>query len=60
LLDRTRATLARAYIREGRHSLTQVAYLLGFSDQANFTRAFKRWTQMAPSEFSRQAAQTES
>ena len=60
LLDKTRATLARAYIREGRHSLTQVAYLLGFSDQANFTRAFRRWTQMAPSEFSRQAAQMES
>jgi AraC-like DNA-binding protein len=38
-------------VRERRYSLAQIAYLLGFADQANFTRAFKRWTGATPSEF---------
>jgi len=52
LLEQTREELAKAYIAEGQHSLAEVAYLLGFSDQANFTRAFKRWTGATPSEYS--------
>ncbi|MCJ7558211.1 MAG: AraC family transcriptional regulator [Gammaproteobacteria bacterium] len=51
LLEETREELAKAYITEGRYGLAEVAYLLGFSDQANFTRAFKRWTGTTPSEF---------
>lgn len=51
LLEETREALARAYIQDGRHSLAEVTYLLGFSDQANFTRAFRRWTGSTPSEF---------
>ena len=51
LLEETRETLAKAYIEDGRHSLAEVAYLLGFSDQANFTRAFRRWTGSSPSKF---------
>jgi AraC-like DNA-binding protein len=54
LLEETRETLAKAYIEHGRHSLAEVAYLLGFSDQANFTRAFRRWTGSTPSEFAGQ------
>ena len=51
LLEQTREQLAKAYLSEGEHSLAQVSYLLGFSDQANFTRAFKRWTGSTPTEF---------
>lgn len=54
LLEETRETLAKAYIEDGRHSLAEVAYLLGFSDQANFTRAFRRWTGSTPSQFAGQ------
>ncbi len=34
--EQTRAELAEQYVREGRYTLSQIAYLLGFSDQSNF------------------------
>jgi len=51
ILDETRVTLAQQFVREKRYSLGQIAYLLGFSDQANFSRAFKRWTGHTPTQF---------
>ncbi len=51
VLESTRRRLAEDYLREQKHSQAQIAYLLGFSDQSNFSRAFKRWTSMAPKEF---------
>lgn len=51
LLEDTRRSLAEQYIAAGKYNLVQIAYLLGFADQSNFTRAFKRWTGMSPSEF---------
>lgn len=49
--DETRDSLAQEYVREANLSLSQIAYLLGFSDQSNFSRAFKRWTGQTPREF---------
>lgn len=51
LLDTTRRDLAIDYLRQGRYSLADVAFLLGFTDQANFTRAFRRWTGKTPRAF---------
>jgi AraC-like DNA-binding protein len=51
LLDSTRRELALQYLREGEHSLADVAFLLGFTDQSNFTRAFRRWTGKTPRQF---------
>ena len=51
LLDSTRRDLALDYLQQGRHSLADIAFLVGFSDQANFTRAFRRWTGKSPSSF---------
>ncbi len=48
LLDKTRRELALGYIRQPRYSVADVTYLLGFSDQSNFARSFKRWTGKAP------------
>jgi len=51
LRDETRRSLAEEYIRAQEMSLSQIAYLLGFSDQSNFSRAFKRWTGLSPREY---------
>jgi AraC-like DNA-binding protein len=56
VLDDTRRELAEAYLRERRHTLAQIAFLLGFADQGNFARAFKRWTGMSPRQFRQSAA----
>jgi len=53
LVDATRRELAMAYLREGRHSMTDIGYLLGFSGAASFTRAFRRWTGKTPSDYQR-------
>jgi AraC-like DNA-binding protein len=53
LIDDTRRELALAYLREGRHSMTDIGYLLGFSGAASFTRAFRRWTGKTPSDYQR-------
>ena len=39
LLDSTRHELARQYLAEDRHTLTDVADLLGYVDRSNFFRA---------------------
>lgn len=51
LLDETRRELAMQYIRQGYRSLGEVAFLLGFSEPGNFTRAFRRWTGRSPKEY---------
>lgn len=49
LLDRTREELARQYICDDAMDLTEIAFLLGFSEHSAFSRAFKRWTGQTPS-----------
>lgn len=53
VLDDVRSTMARAYLGQRELSIAEVAYLLGFSEQSSFTRAFRRWTGLAPAEFRR-------
>ena len=51
VLESTQRRLAETYLRDKKHSHAQIAYLLGFSDQSNFSRAFKRWTSSSPRQF---------
>ena len=51
VLESTRRSLAEDYLTEGKHSQAQIAFMLGFSDQSNFSRAFKRWTNLSPKQF---------
>ncbi len=51
ILEHTRSNLATEYVLDGQLSLGQIAYMLGFSDQSNFSRAFKRWTDSSPREY---------
>lgn len=53
LLDATRRELAQSYLRDPAYSIGDVTYLLGFSDTSSFTRAFRRWTGRAPSQYRR-------
>lgn len=49
VLDELRRELAMSYLREARHSISEITYLLGFADTSSFTHAFRRWTGVAPS-----------
>ena len=51
VLESTRRSLAENYLRDKKHSYAQIAYLIGFSDQSNFSRAFKRWTSLSPKQY---------
>ena len=51
VLESTQRRLAETYLRDGKHSHAQIAYLLGFSEQSNFSRAFKRWTSLSPRQY---------
>jgi AraC-like DNA-binding protein len=51
LLDQTRRELAEQYIAQTELSLTEVAYLLGFTDSSSFSRAFKCWLGDSPREY---------
>ncbi|MCT8972538.1 helix-turn-helix transcriptional regulator [Microbaculum marinisediminis] len=53
ILDDTRRTEALKLVRSREHSAIEIAFLLGYSDAAHFTRAFRRWTGMSPREYSR-------
>ncbi len=50
VLDGTRRSLAEDYIRRDL-PIYEIAYLIGFSDTANFSRAFKKWTGKSPMEY---------
>jgi AraC-like DNA-binding protein len=51
LLNDTRLQLARKYLGQRNRSVVETAYMLGFSEPSTFSRAFKRWTGVAPAEF---------
>lgn len=48
LKDEVRRDLAMAHLAERRHSIEQVAAMLGFNDGPSFHRAFRKWTGLAP------------
>jgi len=51
VLADTRCELASAYLRDGRTTVSEVTFLLGFADTSSFARAFRRWTGTSPGEY---------
>jgi AraC-like DNA-binding protein len=48
IVDHVRERLAQRWLRDESRTLSEIAFSLGFSDLATFSRAFKRWTGMPP------------
>jgi AraC-like DNA-binding protein len=51
LIDNTREEHARYLLATGVLPIERVAELVGFTEAASFSRAFKRWTGMSPLRF---------
>ena len=56
LLEKTRYDLALRYLDDPDKTVTDITFLLGFSEQSAFTRAFKRWNGKSPSAYREQSA----
>ncbi len=51
LVDDARRELAERLLASSNHSLSDIAFLTGFSEQSAFNRAFKRWSGQTPRSF---------
>ena len=50
-----RRELAEGYLADRQVSIAEVAFMLGFSDQSSFNRAFRRWTGESPGHWRKRA-----
>jgi AraC-like DNA-binding protein len=50
IVDEVRLEVAKQALADPTNSLAEIAFLVGFEEQSSFSRAFKRWTGMSPSE----------
>jgi AraC-like DNA-binding protein len=53
LVEDTRRRFAQNYLKDRKNTLTEVAFLLGYSELSAFNRAFKRWTGSTPLDYQR-------
>jgi AraC-like DNA-binding protein len=51
VLDTIRRELAVQYLQDTQLTTSEIAFLLGFSENSAFNRAFRRWTAMTPGEY---------
>jgi AraC-like DNA-binding protein len=51
IVDGVRRRYAERYLSDDRLSVSEVAFLVGFSEPSNFHRAFRRWTGTTPAEY---------
>lgn len=50
-IDQERSALAISYLQEPQFSLTDISELLGYAESSVFTRSFKRWFGVTPSQW---------
>jgi len=53
MIQETRRELAEKYLEQSEISITDIAYMLGYSEVSSFTAAFRKWHQITPSEYRR-------
>jgi AraC-like DNA-binding protein len=51
LIDNIRGDLARVYLSNPDITISQIAFLLGFSQLSAFTNAFRRWNGVSPAQY---------
>lgn len=51
IVDQVRFGKAAERLRDSTESITAIALSLGYTEPANFTRAFRRWSGVSPAEF---------
>jgi AraC-like DNA-binding protein len=56
LLEKVRQSIAQQQLCHSDLSQSQLAYVLGYTEQSTFTRAFKRWFGVTPSKWKNQYA----
>jgi AraC-like DNA-binding protein len=56
ILQDVREEQSRRYLDDPRLAVTEIALLLGYSDQASFSNAFKSWCGCAPTEYRQRGA----
>lgn len=56
MLQDVREEQSRRYLDDPRLAVTEIALLLGYSDQASFSNAFKSWCGCAPTEYRQRGA----
>jgi len=51
IVDQVRHELSQSYLTDNLLSVAQIAILLGYKDQANFSRRFKKWQGLTPTAY---------
>jgi len=51
LIKKTQEKIAKDMLRDKSKNIGEIAFFIGFSEQSAFNRAFKKWTNLTPSEF---------
>ncbi len=51
LVAQNKKTLAKQWLTDGDKSITDISFLLGYTDTSNFTRAFKKWFSVTPTTY---------
>ena len=51
LIKTSKIKHAKILLRDNKLTLTQITYRLGFNSPSSFSRAFKNWTGVSPSDY---------
>ena len=53
VLKSMRMSISKKHLKENNHSISEIAFLLGFSEPSAFSKAFVKWTETTPFQYRR-------